>query len=221
MNFLSTILDTVKGLKNNSAFDHLQEKNIPNHLINTVEDKNSLLEIPKNFSQINFSNPKPDCRITSPFGWRVLTFNGIKNKNYHTGIDLAGSGICHAVEDCKIEKIVSPDPIYPSYFKWDSKLGWVSVNAAINRAWTPYISLIGLYTNNRYTYKHVQIITPPLKEGVHKVGDTILSGTPFCQAGQLGFCMGAHLHFEVQLLEKGKYPNYLDPEKFLKEKGLL
>ena len=162
-----------------------------------------------------FSHPKPNFRITSKFGIRVLKSNGKEFKDFHNGIDLGGFGDCFAIEDCIIEKIVLPDPQYPSLFKWDDKQGWISAGVPKGRGWTPYISLIGIYTGNRYCYKHVETNKDL------SVGMSVKSGQAICKTGQLGYCMGAHLHFEIQQKKDNSFGDFIDPEKFLKEKGII
>jgi hypothetical protein len=164
-------------------------------------------------TKIIFSHPKQGHRVTLKFGNRTLKINGVETIYKHNGTDFGGFGQCVAIEDCIIEKIVIPDNEYPCVFKYTDK-GWVTANVPKGRAWTPYISMIGLYTKNRYTFRHVKAI----KELV--VGQALQSGEAFCETGNLGYCQGAHLHIDIQELKDGVYKDFINPESFLESKGL-
>lgn len=162
---------------------------------------------------VTFFHPKEGHRVTLKFGNRTLTIDGVQTVYKHNGTDFGGFGKCVAIEDCIIEKIVIPDNEYPCVFKYTDK-GWVTANVPKGRAWTPYISMIGLYTKNRYTYRHVKSI----KELV--VGQALQSGEEFCETGNLGYCQGAHLHVDIQELKDGVYKDFINPELFLESKNI-
>lgn len=186
------------------------EKEIP---AGYMDKQDVILEKPEIIIKpVIFSNPKPGFRITSKFGNRTLTINGKPQMSKHSGIDFGGGGDCFAVEDSVIEKIVLPDYKYPSVFKWINNKGWVTANIPAGRGWTPYVSIIGKHTGNRYTYRHTECKL--------KVGDHVDSNDILCVAGQWGYCMGAHLHFDMQEFISGKFGSFIDPSKFLEGKGL-
>jgi murein DD-endopeptidase MepM/ murein hydrolase activator NlpD len=85
--------------------------------------------------------------VTSPFGIRYL--QGVKQM--HIGVDFKtiDSRTVRAVEDGIIKKVLAVDKDYPCRFKWDGKL-WVPSGAPKDRAWTPYVVLIGNRICNFY-----------------------------------------------------------------------
>jgi murein DD-endopeptidase MepM/ murein hydrolase activator NlpD len=189
----------------------------PDNAVQKIEDKNEVLELESIVQIPTFQHPKPTFRVTSKFGNRTLTINGKKQQSYHNGTDFGGAGDCFAIEDCVIEKIVEPDYDYPSRFTWDRVKGWVSANVPKGRAWTPYVTVIGLHTKNRYTYRHVK--QSPIGR-LMKVGETYKAGEALCYADNLGFSMGAHLHIDIQEFDGYVYLGFINPEKFLESKGV-
>lgn len=178
--------------------------------ISSYETKSKILHgVSK--ENIKFSSPViRKTRITSKFGWRILNFDGKKRKNFHTGADFGGQGQVVACEDVIIKKILKPDKKYPCRFKWTGKT-WKSI-APKGRAWTPYLICVGKISKVKYKYKHVKSVVV--------VGDTVRRGQTLGIADNLGFSMGAHLHFEIWPYKKGKWPSPVDPVKFLKKKGV-
>lgn len=148
--------------------------------------------------------------ITSKFGWRVLKWDGKKRKNYHTGVDLGGSGNVYAIEDSIVQRVLLPDKKYPCRFKWTRK-GWKTV-APKGRAWTPYVILIGKVSKTKFKYKHVK--------SKFKVGQSMKAGQVIGKAGNLGFSMGGHLHLEIWPLKGKKHKSPVDPIKWLKRRGV-
>lgn len=159
--------------------------------------------------EIEFAHPVglSSERITSPYGYRELSIDGKKVKQFHIGIDYGGNGPVFAVEDGIVTKILAPDPKHPCRFKKENDT-WIDLinSGAIpkGRAWTPFIEFKGK-SGNLYKYKHV--------DPSCGVGDEIKVGDTIGRSGNLGFSMGAHLHFEVWIKNKT-----VDPDKFLKGK---
>lgn len=173
---------------------------------------------PENGTNTEFCHPKPGKRITSPFGDRVLRINGSDVKRFHSGIDLAGDGPVYAVEDSIVQKVLLPDQKYPCRFKWTKENGWVQY-APKDRAWTPYIILVGKHTQTLYKYMHVNACS--YEKGSLKAGQHVKAGEKIGEAGNLGYSLGAHLHFETWLLGKnGKYNTPDNPEMVLNKFGV-
>lgn len=214
LGILTWFMEKYKPKLENQNHYNIVEPVIETSKIEEKEKEVILKKEPKNVITVQFSHPKENFRVTSPFGMRVLTINGKKQESFHNGTDFGGSGDCEAAEDCIIEKIVLPDNEYPCVFKYTSQ-GWVYANVPTGRAWTPYISVIGIHTKNRYCYKHVKTS----KE--IKVGQSLQVGEVFCIADNLGYSQGAHLHFELQEFKNGKYGDFINPEKFLESKGIV
>jgi len=128
-------------------------------------------------------------RITSKYGKRTLNINGKRRVNFHSGIDFGTAEEVIAVEDMVIQEILLPDFKYPCRFKW-SRGTWVPA-APKGRAWTPFVKAVGIFTKNLYVYRHVNAI-----EGL-AVGQRIKAGNTIGTAGNLGYSMGSHLHFEI------------------------
>ncbi|EKP13035.1 M23 family metallopeptidase [Leptospira borgpetersenii] len=165
-----------------------------------------------------FRLPVSNPHITSPYGYRYLNIDGKKSKQFHLGIDLGGYNDVFAPEDCVIETVLGRDRKYPVKFRWE-KNTWVNLvksgEVPEDRAWTPYVLAIGVHTKNRYKLKHTD---PRVKKG-----DKVSAGDLIGKSGNYGYSLGAHLHFEVWPWdEKAQdWKKETDPEKFLKEKGLL
>jgi murein DD-endopeptidase MepM/ murein hydrolase activator NlpD len=160
-------------------------------------------------------------RVTSGFGPRILHIQGKKIHNYHIGVDFgAGEGApILAPEDMIIKKILTPDPKYPVRFTWDHKARTWKNTAPKGRAWTPYVKAVGKHSGVFYAFKHVRA-----RKGL-KAGQEIALGEEFCVAGNLGYSMGSHLHFEIWPYRDKKvqtknhglthWPNPVDPVKWL------
>lgn len=156
--------------------------------------------------------------ITSKYGWRELQ-KGDK-KTFHNGIDFKtwDSKPIKACETALVYEIVLPDYKYPYVFKYDpTTKRWTRNDIPKGRAWTPRIVLIGKHSNNQYVYKHCDAIKG-LKEGqIINVGEVI--GT----AGNYGYSMGEHLHFEFYdfLENKGTWAPASDPLVFFEKNARL
>ena len=153
-----------------------------------------------------YAFPVKILRITSAYGWRIL----LGKKRWHNGVDYAGSNkVAHAPFDGIVTKVLAPDDKYPVKFKWDHSIKGFKWDTSVpsNRAWTPYLILLCAWDKNvRALFKHVR---PKIEAGQKvKVGETL------CNIGNWGYSMGAHLHFEIQLMKNGKWVN-TDPVKFL------
>ncbi|EKR66297.1 MULTISPECIES: M23 family metallopeptidase [Leptospira] len=185
--------------------------------ISREEAFDSISNIPVQRDPI-FCLPVSDPHITSPYGWRNLNIDGKKSKQFHLGIDLGGYNDVFAPEDCVIETVLGRDRKYPVKFRWE-KNTWVNLvksgEVPEDRAWTPFVLAIGVHSKNRYKFKHTD---PRVKKG-----DKVSAGDLIGKSGNYGYSLGAHLHFEVWLWdEKAQdWKKETDPEKFLKEKGLL
>ena len=107
-------------------------------------------------------------RITSDFGWR---FNG---RDFHTGIDIAGSGIHGAT-------VVAANSGTVRFTNWAHTPG---------RGYGMFVIIDhggGIST----LYAHLSNITV-------SVGDTVTIGSPIGNVGSTGWSTGPHLHFEVR-----------------------
>ncbi len=142
--------------------------------------------------------------ITSRFGWRVLR----GKRRWHNGLDLIGSNyVILSPEEITITKVLEPDKEYPVRF--EKRRGvWVKLDVPKGRAWTPYIIGTCHYQGKEIIYKfyHADSSVSP--------GDVIPAGEAIGKYGQLGYSLGAHLHFEAWI--DGKV---VDPEKYLKERS--
>lgn len=158
--------------------------------------------------------------VTSGFGWRTLNIEGKQISDFHPGVDFGILGPCLAPEDCIVKKVLAPDPQYPVVFRWNPAAHtFERIPMPAGRAWTPYVILIGKYSQNKYVYYHVN---PAVA-----VGKEVLAGQPVGVSGNYGFCQGAHLHFEVwpwSETEKSGYdgapthwPVVVDPIGWLKK----
>ncbi|TGM88526.1 M23 family metallopeptidase [Leptospira licerasiae] len=162
--------------------------------------------------------PVKNPHITSRFGWRVLNLDGKASKQFHLGIDLGGYNDVIAVEDCVIKSVLGKDKEYPVRFVWENgtwKDRIKSGEIPEGRAWTPYIIAVGVHTKNQYKFKHT--------DARKAKGQKVKAGEVIGKTGNFGYSLGSHLHFEVWPFdEKGqKWKEPIDPEIFLKEKGLL
>ncbi|EMN89555.1 M23 family metallopeptidase [Leptospira weilii] len=166
-----------------------------------------------------FCLPVSNSHITSRYGWRYLNIDGKKSKQFHLGIDLGGCNDVFAPEDCVIKSILGRDPLYPVKFRFEINNTWVNLvksgEVPADRAWTPYVLAVGVHSKNLYKFKHVD---PKVRKG-----DKVSAGDLIGKSGNYGYSLGAHLHFEVWPWdEKAQdWKKETDPEKFLKEKGLL
>ncbi|EMO13535.1 peptidase, M23 family [Leptospira santarosai str. CBC523] len=165
-----------------------------------------------------FRLPVSDPHITSPYGWRYLNIDGKKSRQFHLGIDLGGYNDVLAPEDLVIKTVLGRDRKFPVKFRWE-KNTWVNLvksgEVPEDRAWTPFVLAIGVHSKNLYKFKHTD---PRVKKG-----DKVSAGDLIGKSGNYGYSLGAHLHFEVWPWdEKAQdWKKETDPEKFLKDKGLL
>jgi murein DD-endopeptidase MepM/ murein hydrolase activator NlpD len=154
--------------------------------------------------------------VTSNFGWRILKPNGVEKRVWHAGVDFRSfdNPDIIACEDAVVKKVVVPDTQYPVRFQRVNGV-WKEI-APKDRAWTPYLVLIGKKSNNMYVYRHVSVI-PSLKPG-----DSVTCGQVLGRTGNLGYSMGEHLHFEVYDFDERNqtWKSPEDPLKFFKKAGL-
>ncbi|MDI7227957.1 M23 family metallopeptidase [Leptospira santarosai] len=185
--------------------------------ISREETFDSITKIPVQRDPI-FCLPVSNPHITSRYGWRFLNIDGKKSKQFHLGIDLGGFNDVLAPEDLVIKTVLGRDRKYPVKFRWE-KNTWVNLvksgEVPEDRAWTPFVLAVGVHTKNLYKFKHTD---PKVKKG-----DTVSAGDLIGKSGNYGYSLGAHLHFEVWPWdEKARdWKKETDPEKFLKDKGLL
>ncbi|MBQ9428626.1 MAG: M23 family metallopeptidase [Clostridia bacterium] len=111
------------------------------------------------------------CKLTSPFGQRVL--NG--KTEGHSGYDLVGVG---STEVCAVAggKVIQSRMITDK-----SNLTW---------QWGNYVCVQG-YDNTLYYYCH-------LKSRAVEVGRIVSAGDVLGVMGNTGYSLGAHLHLEVR-----------------------
>jgi murein DD-endopeptidase MepM/ murein hydrolase activator NlpD len=149
--------------------------------------------------------------VTSPFGERFLQ----GKKQFHIGVDFKtiDSRRVRAVEKGVIKKVLGPDKEYPVRFVYRNGK-FVDPGIPKGRAWTPYIVLVGHYTKNMYVYKHVTSDVKP--------GDLVECGQIIGMTGNLGYCMGEHLHFEYYdwLEKENKWSDPKDPIIYFRKMGL-
>ena len=148
-------------------------------------------------------------KVTSPYGWRRI----LGRKRWHNGVDYSGRNkIAYAPCEMVIKKILMPDTHYPVKFRYNPTKGKFEKikNIPKGRAWTPYIIGVCAFDENiRFAFKHVKAEV--------KVGDVIKVNKPICSIGNWGYSMGAHLHFEIHLKNRGKWQN-VNPVDFLQGK---
>lgn len=148
-------------------------------------------EMDKIYEQINstgeyvggiFAWPVPGySTVTSNYGWR---FN---NTDYHTGIDISGSGVYG-------KNIVAANA---------GKVAFVQTTYIAGRGYGKYVIIDhggGITT----LYGHTSNIYV-------KVGDTVSRGQPIAAIGSTGWSTGPHLHFEVRVNKK-----HVNPWTYLK-----
>lgn len=175
----------------------------------TDEDLKSM-DLPKvNSSDAKFSYPVSGTpMITSPFGWRSLPDGkGGESKNFHDGTDYSpGHKTAIAVEDVKVIGILHKHPTSP--YRYQKVSGsWTEVNPS---AWTPYVYVVGIYTQNKYTYKH--------GDSLVNIGDIVKVGGPICRIDGYGYSFGAHLHFGMyEYSKEHKKYKLVDPHATLSE----
>lgn len=176
---------------------------------NVCKDKTALDKIIE-FTWAVSGNPI----VTSKFGSRWLKWARKKRLNFHNGVDLIANDFnVYAPEDIIIKKVLQPDNQYPAVFikqdgNWIKRLG-----VPKGRAWTPYIIAVGVHTNFLYKFKHTEA-RKEITAGRH-----IVCGTLIAHYGQFGYCMGAHLHFEIWQWVAGKAKHVLvNPFPLLKGK---
>lgn len=131
-------------------------------------------------------------KVTSKYGMRTITINGVTKTAMHNGIDLVGvSGGKSA-----LDYIIAFADGVVTISKYSATAG-------------EYVQID--HGNGQYTrYLH-------LKKGSRtvKVGQAVKKGDVLGYMGATGNVTGAHLHFDIQV--NGKY---VDPEPYLKgEKG--
>ncbi|UOG42497.1 M23 family metallopeptidase [Leptospira noguchii] len=185
--------------------------------ISKEETLDSISEIVTQKNPIFFA-PVSNLHITSKYGWRYLNIDGRMSKQFHLGIDLGGYNDVFAPEDLIIKSVLGRDRKYPVKFRWE-KNTWVNLvksgEVPEDRAWTPFVLAIGVHSKNLYKFKHT--------DAKVKKGDKVSAGDLIGKSGNYGFSLGAHLHFEVWPWDERAqdWKKATDPEKFLKDKGLL
>ncbi|WP_017860425.1 M23 family metallopeptidase [Leptospira interrogans] len=185
--------------------------------MNTAEVNVKLSVMPPVLDPV-FVCPVDEPHITSPFGPRTLNINGKPSKQFHLGIDLGGEREIKIPEDCIIKTVLKRDEVYPVRFRYENGT-WVDLISTKqihrDRAWTPYMIAVGVFTKNQYKFKHV--------DSYVSIGQNVKVGTVIGRSGNLGYSMGPHLHFEVWPWNEKKqsWPTPMDPAKFLKSKNLI
>ncbi|WP_061278265.1 M23 family metallopeptidase [Leptospira interrogans] len=167
-----------------------------------------------------FFSPLENPKITSHFGWRNLNINGKASRQFHLGVDLVSENKnVFAPEECVIRSVLGRDEKHPVRFKYQNGT-WIDLleNGKIpkGRAWTPYVIAVGIDSKNLYKFKHIDPCVA--------VGETLQAGDQIGSYDNLGYSMGAHLHFEIWLWDEKRQDwkkSPIDPEKFLKEKKVL
>lgn len=179
---------------------------------NDKEQEKEAIKATQSIKNVEFeiTFPVKIPRITSPYGWRRL----VGKRSWHNGVDYSGrdNPTARAPFNGIITKVVLPDAKYPVKFKWSQKDGrFVSVkDIPKGRAWTPYIVIQS--THN-----------PNLRAILRHVKSKVTAGTPIeirqevASIGNYGYCMGAHLHYEIQEKKNGKWKER-NPHKFTKDK---
>jgi murein DD-endopeptidase MepM/ murein hydrolase activator NlpD len=157
-----------------------------------------------------YCSPVEKKKITSPYGWRKLS--GMK-KHFHAGVDFQGNQrMAFAVVQSVVVKIKSYDRKYPYRWKYLGKRKFKKINVPKGRAWSPYTIIESVHGDYRFVYTHgVEVV---------KLGQIVNAGQPVIALGNYGNSRLQHLHFEVHKKVKDKW-KHIDPEKFLKEKGLI
>ncbi|MBE6885390.1 MAG: hypothetical protein E7486_00440 [Ruminococcaceae bacterium] len=123
--------------------------------------------------------PVPNySRISSQFGWRWL----LGKKDYHTGIDIAGT---HAVTGIWIKD----QPIIAS------NDGVVSVAKYQTTGYGYHVMI-----DHGYNEKGVRVLSVygHCNKLLVKVGDVVKKGQTIAKVGTTGFSTGYHLHFEIR-----------------------
>ncbi len=154
--------------------------------------------------------PVKKTKITSPYGYRHLS--GMK-RQFHSGIDFQGNQAnAFAVVQSVVVKVKSYDRDYPYRWKYLGKRKFKRINVPKGRAWSPYVLLESVHGDYRFKYTHgLELV---------RMGQIVKAGDSVIRLGNFGNSRLQHLHFEVHKKVNGKWKN-IDPEKFLKEKGVL
>lgn len=217
MNFIRMIIDLFTG-KNTALQKQQNSWNSGIGEINAkqIDKKDAFDKIGGTFSTIPpvplvLPVERTPAVVTSPFGTRFLQ----GKKQNHIGVDFktVDSKRIRAVEAGVIKKVLAPDKEYPVRFVYKNGK-FVDPGVPKGRAWTPYLVLIGKHTKNMYVYKHV---VSHVKEG-----DLVECGQILGVAGNLGYSMGEHLHFEYYdwLEDKNRWSLPKDPIIYFKKMGL-
>lgn len=216
MNLVRSIWKATKPEQNNNWNPPAVEENansIPAKDTKEMVDREASNGIPRYMYPVT---GKPV--VTSKYGPRELDYDNKKNPSYHYGIDLLGNDFnVRAPEDMIIKKYINPDPAYPAKFTKKSGSGYMKAIPPQGKTWedktwgwTPYVTAVGVYSKRLYVFRHVKCLV--------NVGTKIGVGEPFAVYGQYGFCLGAHLHFEVYpfvdpAVSGTNYPKTTDPAK--------
>ena len=154
--------------------------------------------------------PVEKKKITSPYGYRHLS--GMK-RQFHSGIDLQGNQkYAFAVVQSMVVKIKTYDRLHPFRWKYLGNRRFKRINVPRGRAWSPYVILESVHGDYRFKYTHgVELV---------KEGQVVNGGDNVIKLGNYGNSRLQHLHFEVHEKRGSKWVN-IDPEKFLKDKGVL
>lgn len=153
--------------------------------------------------------------VTSPFGSRMLTYDGEKHSAFHYGVDLIGDDYSvKSPEDMEIKKVLMPDRAFPCKFV-KRKGAWNRVAPPEGKkwndgswGWTPYVVGVGTYSKVMYVFRHVDALVAP--------GQSVAVGDLVGYYGNLGFSQGAHLHFEtyefvIEMVGDTHWPVASDP----------
>lgn len=151
----------------------------------------------------------PKAVMTSAFG----DDRDSSGLGLHVGIDWGIENTpIYAVENSKVVNIVPPDREYPNIFikgpdgkpqKIDGKYVPDPELKAKNRAQTSLITLEGIVTGNKYTYKHLDITAIILNKflnnnnSLKNIYITVKAAEQIGIIANFGFSTGPHLHFEM------------------------
>ena len=152
-------------------------------------------------SQIPGAFIPASTRITSPYGPRTITIDGVRKQGFHRGIDFAGGKRISSGLHPKAVA-VKPEHIEPCFSAFDGEVTRVSMIVPSTKGYGGVIYIKHTVTDKGGKERKIETRYGHVEYTELKKGDKVTKGQKVGHIGSQGGSTGPHLHFEIR--ESGK-----------------